>query len=139
LRQHRQAGAGIDADPPDVWHQEVAAPGQADGYDGVASDYFLVRATRFDPRGALTDDELAAEHITGMRWRRHEDIAGYSGTDLSGVSATRTKDTRLAEHIGGIVRWCGDQSRLLASCPSLARCGWRRARLGCVKSGCSAA
>jgi hypothetical protein len=51
-------------------------------YDGAVNDCFLVRTTRFDPRGALSDDELAVEHITGMRWWRHTDIAGYSGTDL---------------------------------------------------------
>jgi 8-oxo-dGTP diphosphatase len=27
-------------------------------------------------------DELAAEHISGMRWRRHPDIGCYRGTDL---------------------------------------------------------
>ncbi len=59
----------------------VADPGQADGYDGLVNDYFLVRTARFDPRGALSDDELAAEHISGMRWWRHADIAGYRGTD----------------------------------------------------------
>lgn len=79
---HEETGLVIDADPPHVWHQEAAAPGQADGYDGVVNDYFLVRTTHFDPRGALSDDELAAEHISGMRWWRHEDIAGYGGTDL---------------------------------------------------------
>ena len=79
---HEETGLVIDADPPHVWHQEVAAPGYADGYDGVVNDYFLVRTTRFDPRGALSDDELAAEHISGMRWWRHEDIAEYGGTDL---------------------------------------------------------
>ena len=36
--------------------------------------------TRFDPRGALSDDDLAAEHISGM-WQ-HGDIAQYDGTDL---------------------------------------------------------
>jgi 8-oxo-dGTP pyrophosphatase MutT (NUDIX family) len=77
-----ETGLVIDAGPPHVWHQELAAPGRAGGYDGVVNDYFLVRTTRFDPRGALPDDELAAEHITGMRWWRHRDIAGYSGTDL---------------------------------------------------------
>ena len=79
---HEETGVVIDADPPHVWHQEVAAPGHADGYDGVVNDYFLVRTTRFDPRGALSDDELAVEHITGMRWWRHRDIAEDSGTDL---------------------------------------------------------
>jgi len=78
---HEETGVVIDADPP-LWNQEVAAPGHADGYDGVVNDYFLVRTTRFDPRGALSDDELAVEHITGMRWWRHRDIAEYSGTDL---------------------------------------------------------
>lgn len=79
---HEETGLVIDADPPQVWHQEVAAAGHADGYDGVVNDYFLVRTTRFDPRGALSDDELAAEHISGMRWWRHGDIAEYGGTDL---------------------------------------------------------
>ena len=79
---HEETGLVLDADPPHVWHQEVAAPGLADGYDGVVNDYFLVRTTRFDPRGALSDEDLAAEHITGMRWWRHADIADYGGTDL---------------------------------------------------------
>jgi len=77
-----ETGLVIDADPPHVWHQEVTVPGHADGYDGVVNDYFLVRTTRFDPRGALSDDELAAEHISEMRWWRHGDIGGYRGTDL---------------------------------------------------------
>jgi 8-oxo-dGTP diphosphatase len=72
----------LEADPPPVWHQEVAAPSRADGYDGAVNDYFLVRTTRFDPRGSLCDDDLAAEHISGMRWWRHADIAGYGGADL---------------------------------------------------------
>ncbi|TCC65461.1 NUDIX domain-containing protein [Kribbella pittospori] len=79
---HEETGLVIDADPPHVWHQEVAAPSRADGYDGLVNDYFLVRTTRFDPRGALSDDDLAAEHISGMRWWRHGDIAEYGGTDL---------------------------------------------------------
>ena len=77
-----ETGLVIDADPPHVWHQEVALPRGEDGYDEVVNDYFLVRATRFDPRGALSDVELAAEHISGMRWWRHGDIGGYRGTDL---------------------------------------------------------
>ena len=41
-----ETGLSIGADPPHVWHQEVVAPGMADGYDGVINDYFLVRAYR---------------------------------------------------------------------------------------------
>jgi ADP-ribose pyrophosphatase YjhB (NUDIX family) len=79
---HEETRLVIDADPPHVWHQEVVAPGHADGYDRVVNDYFLVRTKRFDPRGALPEDNLAAEHITEMRWWRHRDIAEYDGTDL---------------------------------------------------------
>jgi 8-oxo-dGTP diphosphatase len=79
---HEETGLITDTGPLHVWHQELTAPGQAGGYDQVVNDYFLIRTTRFDPRGALSDDDLAAEHITGMRWWRHSDITGYTGTDL---------------------------------------------------------
>lgn len=94
---HEETGLVIDFDPPHVWHQEVAAS-RAHGYDGVVNDYFLVRTTRFDPRGALSDDDLAAEHISGMRWWRHADIAGYGGTDLF---SPRDLTTPLAALIAG--------------------------------------
>jgi 8-oxo-dGTP diphosphatase len=79
---HEETGLVIDAAPPHVWHQEVAVPIHADGYDRVVNDYFLVRTTRFDPRGALSDDDLAAEHISGTRWWRHGEIAEHGGPDL---------------------------------------------------------
>jgi 8-oxo-dGTP pyrophosphatase MutT (NUDIX family) len=74
---HEETGLVIDADPPHVWHQEVTAPGQADGYDGEVNDYFLVRTPGFDPRGALSDDELArrAHRRDAMvATRRHRQI-----------------------------------------------------------------
>lgn len=95
-----ETGLVIDADPPHVWHQEVAAPGRPDGYDGLVNDYFLVRTTHFDPRGALPEDELAAEHISGMRWWRHVDIAEYNGPDLF---SPRDLATPLAALIAGDV------------------------------------
>lgn len=84
LRRELQEETGLvlDTDPPHVWHQEVATPGLAGGYDGLANDYFLVRAARFEPRGALSDDDLAAEHISGWRWWSHAEIAGHDGPDL---------------------------------------------------------
>jgi hypothetical protein len=48
----------------------------------MVNDYFLVRVIHFDPRGALSDDDLAAEHISAMRWWRLRDIAAYDGPDL---------------------------------------------------------
>ncbi|MET9019532.1 NUDIX domain-containing protein [Actinopolymorpha sp. NPDC004070] len=95
---HEETGLVIDADPPHVWHQEVAAPANADGYDGLVNDYFLVRTRHFDPRGALSEEDLAAEHISGMRWWQHADIATYGGTDLF---SPRDLATPLAALIGG--------------------------------------
>jgi 8-oxo-dGTP pyrophosphatase MutT (NUDIX family) len=48
---HEETGLVVDADPPHVWHQEVAAPRRADGYDGLVNDYFLVRTARLDAGG----------------------------------------------------------------------------------------
>lgn len=93
-----ETGLVVDVDPPHVWHQEVVAPGHADGYDGVVNDYFLVRTPRFDPHGALPAEDLAAEHITEMRWWRHQDIARYDGTDLF---SPRDMATPLAALIAG--------------------------------------
>lgn len=83
-----ETGLVLDADPPHVWHQEVLTPvgtsrhGGDEGYDGLVNDYFLVRTTRFDPSGALPDDDLAAEHISAMRWWHHEEIVAHDGPDL---------------------------------------------------------
>ena len=95
---HEETGLVLDADPPHVWHQEVVAPSQVDGYDGVVNDYFLVRTARFAPRGALTDDDLAAELISELRWWRCEDIAAYDGPD---VFSPRDLVTPLAALIAG--------------------------------------
>lgn len=52
---HEETGLAMDTDPLHVWHQVIVGTGQADGYDGVGTDYFLVRTARFDPRGALSE------------------------------------------------------------------------------------
>ena len=56
-----ETGLTITVDPPHVWHQEVVAADHAPGFDGIINDYFLIRASHFQPRGELTDDQLAAE------------------------------------------------------------------------------
>lgn len=58
------------------------AAGHVVGYDGVVNDYFLVRTAAFDPRGALSDDELAAENISGLNWWHPQEVSGYDGPDL---------------------------------------------------------
>lgn len=80
-----EVGLAIDADPPHVWHREVVAPGYPPGYDGSVSDYFLVRTPQqFPPRGTMSDDELAAENLTELRWWTLPEIASYRGPDLFG-------------------------------------------------------
>ncbi|MEO3750804.1 NUDIX domain-containing protein [Streptomyces sp. B6B3] len=95
-----EVGLAVDVEPPHVWHQEIVAAGHARGYDGVINDYFLVRARAFHPRGALTDGELAAEHIAGFRWWRLREIAEYRGPDLFGPRDLATPLTELIT--GGI-------------------------------------
>ncbi|MFB6979122.1 NUDIX hydrolase [Streptomyces scopuliridis] len=77
-----EVGLAVTTDPPHVWHQEVVAPGYAEGYDGVINDYFLVRTAAFKPRGTLSDDQLAAENISGLKWWHPREIASYAGADL---------------------------------------------------------
>jgi len=95
---HEEVGLTIDDDPPHVWHQEIVGIGHAEGYDGVVNDYFLVRTTSFDPQGALSAAELTAEHISGFRWWRSQDIAGYRGTDLFSPRDLATPLTALLEN-----------------------------------------
>ena len=69
-----ETGLTITADPPHVWHQEVFAD--------IVNDYFLIRTSHFQPRGELTDDQLAAELLAGFRWWHRQEIVSYAGPDL---------------------------------------------------------
>ncbi|MFD0066920.1 NUDIX domain-containing protein [Streptomyces sp. NPDC056637] len=77
-----EVGLSVRTDPPHVWHQEVVAPGHAAGHDGVVNDYFLVRTAKFTPRGTLSDEQLAAENISGLKWWHPREVASYTGADL---------------------------------------------------------
>lgn len=77
-----ETGLVTTVDPPHVWHQVVIATDHAPGFDGIVNDYFLIRATRFEPRGEFTDDQLAAEHLTAFRWWQLSEITDYTGPDL---------------------------------------------------------
>jgi 8-oxo-dGTP diphosphatase len=79
-----------------VWHREVTDPRHVAGYDGVIHDFFLVPGPVFAPRGQLSDEELAAENITAMRWWSVDEIAGYTGPE---VFAPRDLAARLDELI----------------------------------------
>jgi 8-oxo-dGTP diphosphatase len=50
-----------------VWRQEAIGP-YAAGYDGVVSDYYVVRTAAFTPGGAELAAEWELERITECRW-----------------------------------------------------------------------
>ncbi|GIF97150.1 NUDIX hydrolase [Catellatospora citrea] len=78
-----ETGLTITVDPPHVWHQEIAAADHAPGVGGLINDYFLVRASHFQPRGELTDDQLAAEEsLAAFRWWGLSEIVNYAGREL---------------------------------------------------------
>lgn len=83
LRRELREEVGLEVEtPPRVWHREIVAPGHMRGFDGVVEDYFLVRTTAFEPNGALSAAELAAENIAEFRWWRWAEITAYRGPDL---------------------------------------------------------
>jgi len=100
LRRELQEEVGLDLDysPPHVWHREVVAPDYLPGYDGTVSDYFLVRTAVFTPRGTMSDDELAAENISELRWWTLPELAGYRGCDLFGPRDLATQLAALVTH-----------------------------------------
>jgi 8-oxo-dGTP diphosphatase len=93
-----EVGLAIDYNPPHVWHREVVAPDHLPGYDGAVSDYFLVRTAVFKPRGTMSDDELAAENISELRWWTLPEIAGHRGPDLFGPRDLATRLVALVTH-----------------------------------------
>ena len=94
-----ETGLVVDADPPHVWHQEVFGAGQDETYDGVVNDYYLVRTRQFAPRGALSDEEIAAECISEMRWWALGDIRAAQATLFS----PRDLATPLASLVAGVI------------------------------------
>lgn len=100
LRRELQEEAGLvlDHHPPHVWHREVAAPDYLIGYDRAISDYFLVRTPIFMPRGTLSDDELAAENISELRWWTLQELADYRGPDQLGPRDLATQLVALVTH-----------------------------------------
>jgi ADP-ribose pyrophosphatase YjhB (NUDIX family) len=77
-----ETGLVTAIDPPHVWHQVVVAADHAPGFDGIVNDYFLIRATRFEPQGEFTEDQLAAEYLAAFRWWQLAEIANYAGPDV---------------------------------------------------------
>lgn len=52
---------------PLIWTRTHVVP-LSSGHDGQHERFYLVRTPAFDPRPALTPEELRAEFVTGLRW-----------------------------------------------------------------------
>jgi 8-oxo-dGTP pyrophosphatase MutT (NUDIX family) len=78
-----ETGLVTAVDPPHVWHQVVVSADHAPRFDGIVNDYFLVRATHFEPEGEFTGDQLATDELlAGFRWWRLSEIVDHTGPDL---------------------------------------------------------
>jgi len=93
-----EVGLTLDCSPPHVWHRDVVAPAYLPGYDRAVSDYYLVRTAVFKPRGTMSDDELAAENISELRWWPLPEIVNYRGSDHFGPHDLATRLTELVTH-----------------------------------------
>lgn len=87
-----EVGFEVVGEPPLVWRRRVVVDAVVEGYDGVIEDHYLIRCEAFEPRGALSDEELAAEHVVSFRWWSSAEIrdatetkAGYFSPRYLGV------------------------------------------------------
>ncbi|MGA5493833.1 NUDIX domain-containing protein [Streptomyces cinereoruber] len=81
---HEEVGLNFDGPLLHVWQQRLIGSAYARDHDGVLNDYFLVRTSAFEPIGALSGHELAAESITAIRWWGVNEITEYRGPELFG-------------------------------------------------------
>ena len=59
-------GLEVDGEPPHVWTRRVYDSSHAPGYDGELAEHFPVRTASFQPHGAMSNEELAGEGISGV-------------------------------------------------------------------------
>ena len=75
-----QHAAGFDGDYGlHWWRNWVVAPYHAAGFDGVMNDFYLVRTSAFEPRVTPSDEQLAEEDLTELRWWPLDEITAYAG------------------------------------------------------------
>ena len=59
---------------PEVWTRTHIVPFVNGLWDGQSERFFLIETERFDPTPTVSDEELAAEFVTGMRWWTIEEL-----------------------------------------------------------------
>lgn len=86
LRRELREETGLTPDEIDavVWtrvHEFDLVDSAGTRWDGQSETVHLVRTARFDPRPAMTPDELRAENIDVMRWWTPDEVDAYAGSD----------------------------------------------------------
>jgi 8-oxo-dGTP pyrophosphatase MutT (NUDIX family) len=72
------------------------------GYDGQEEWFYLARVDPFEPRGALSDDQLAAEGLVEIRWMTLDEVRALpteaDGTPVFLRAGAAELTARLVEH-----------------------------------------
>jgi len=80
---------------PWIWTREHIFPFLDGRWDGQAERFALVRTHRFEPAPRFTPEQLAAEHVTGLRW--------WTAAELA-ASEDRFAPSRLPELVAALLR-----------------------------------
>lgn len=60
---------------PCIWHRKHIIPMFGGQWDGQEERFYLVHVEPFEPRPTFSVEDLAAEHVVGMRWWTPEELA----------------------------------------------------------------
>ncbi len=76
-----ELGLTLDHDPGEpIWTRTHVVPLDGGRWDGQTERIYLVRTPAFEIRPALSDVELAAENVHGLRWWTSAELISASGT-----------------------------------------------------------
>ena len=79
-----EIGLVLVEDPPHIWREVIDDPRIAVGFDGLINDVYFVRVEAFEPRGSMSEAELAEEGVTGFQWWTQQELSMHAGPDLFG-------------------------------------------------------
>ncbi len=97
-----EVGLRVDELGEPIWvkHHVFSMP----GWDGQDDTYFLVESDRFEPCPALTDVELLAEHVDGIRWWEYDELLrAQTAYDSKEPGAVVFSPRGLGHHVATLV------------------------------------
>lgn len=86
LRRELVEELGLDIDDPGqpVWRKEHIFAMQR--WDGQRDTYYWLEVAPFEPRPAMSEAELRAENVDGMRWWSYDELQAAQHTFDSGAT-----------------------------------------------------